>query len=116
MYDIYDNYDNYDSYEDFYDINRKNKNHGDPCGDNRRCRSVTKKPIDISTPITVEPNVRVGRINTECADSEILWRNERKSGCRRTCEFVVKQTIFVEIPISYDVNTDVGESFIDCRL
>ena len=93
---------NHDCYQETYDRDRK-------------CKSTTKKPIDINTPVKLEPIVTVGRINTECAKPEISRQSWKKSECNRTCEFVIKQTIYVEIPICYDVDSDIGPSFIDCR-
>jgi len=80
-----------------------------------KCKSITKTPIEISTPVKIKPIVKVGRITEECGKPEICWCNEKGSDCKRACEFVIKQTIYVEIPICYDVETDVGESYVDCR-
>jgi len=93
---------NYDYSDDAYDRDRK-------------CKSITKTPIEISTPIKIEPIVKVGRITKECGKPEIRWDTEKKSDCNRACEFVIKQTIYVEIPICYDVETDIGESYVDCK-
>ena len=93
---------NYDYYEDGYDRDRK-------------CRSITKKPIEISTPVKIEPIVKVGKITKECGKPVICWDTEKEPDFTRACEFVIKQTIYVEIPICYDVETDVGESYVDCK-
>ena len=79
------------------------------------CRSTVKKNIDISTPVRVEPNVRAGRIRTECYRPRICPPTEGDFEGNRACDFVIKQTINVEIPMFYDVETDIGESHIDCR-
>ena len=80
-----------------------------------KCKSITKKPVDISTPVKIEPIVNVGKITTECSKSEICWNTEKKPDCKRACEFVIKKTIYVEIPICYDVDVQVNPSYIDCK-
>ena len=85
------------------------------CGKDHKCRSITKKPIDIDTPVRVEPTVKVGRIKTEYQRPEVCWYDEGEADCKHACEFVIRQTISVEIPICYDVQTDVGESCVDCK-
>ena len=86
------------------------------CPENTRdrdhaCKSTVKKPIDIFTPVSIEPTVRAGRIKTHCDRPRICWPTD----CNRTCDFIIKQTIYVEIPMHYNVETDIGDSHIDCK-
>ena len=70
------------------------------------CERVVSKNIEIDTPVSVEPTVKIGKIKQECGKPQI---------CRtHGCEFIIKQTICVEIPICYDVGVDVGDSCTDC--
>ena len=108
-YDFFN--ESYDCFKDSYDRNKDR---------DRKCKHTIKKPIDIQTPVKLEPSVTVGRISTECAKPEISRQynsqnNSRCEGGNRACEFVIKQTIYVEIPICYDVDSDIGPSYVDCR-
>ena len=82
-----------------------------------RCKNTLRKPIDIFTPVRVEPDVRAGRIRTQRERPGICPPSESELGCNhdRACDFVIKQTINVEIPMHYDVKTDIGESHIGCK-
>ena len=71
------------------------------------CVSVICKNIEIDTPVSVDPSIKVGKIKRECGKPQICHV--------RGCEFVIKQTICVEIPICYDVDVDVGDSYTDCK-
>ena len=86
---------------------------GNSCAKGHKCKSVTKKPIGISTPVRVEPTVKPGRIRTKYERPQICWPAESEGKC--ACDFVIKQTIYVEIPMYYNVETDVGESYVDCK-
>lgn len=87
----------------------------DDYGRDRKCKSIAKTPVKISTPIKIEPIAKIGRITKECGKPEIYWNTEEKCNRNRACEFVIKQTIYVEIPLCYDVETEIGESYVDCR-
>ena len=94
-----------------------NSNCNCPACRSTSCSSTIRKPIDISTPVRVEPNVRAGRIRTQCERPRICPPSDGGFDCARdrACDFVIKQTINVEIPMHYDVKTDIGESHIDCK-
>ena len=73
---------------------------------NCACERVINKDIEISTPVSASPIVKVGKIKRECCKPQICHV--------RGCEFVIKQIICVEIPICYDVDVDIGDSYTDC--
>ena len=95
-----------------------NNNYNCPACRSTGCKSTVRKPIDVLTPVRIEPNVRAGRIRTECERPRICPPSDSEFDCNRNrvCDFVIKQTINVEIPMFYDVETNIGESHIDCRL
>ena len=96
-------------------MNRNCNCHNDSWIQNRQCKSIANKSIDVNTPVRVEPRVEVGRIRTACQRPRIFFQPERRPNHRHACDFVIRQTINVEIPISYDVETNIGDSYVDCK-
>lgn len=85
----------------------------DPCGcNNQGCTKVGIQNANVSTPIDVTPNVKIGEIETEYLGCPEVSCTESCGG--KTGKIVITQNIRMKIPIQYNVITSVGESSIDC--
>lgn len=77
------------------------------------CQKFAKHFIDISTPVDVKPEVRVGKIEIECCGDPIVICDKDKKK-PDTCNLVFVQKVSIKVPIKYVFKTDVGESRTDC--
>ena len=92
-----------------------NNCNGRPCPRPKEegCEKVINKSMEISTPVSIEPEIEVGKIVTTCG-RPVIEERDSECGRRRACNFVIRQRIDVEIPISYEVDTDIGDSHVAC--
>ncbi|MGN0517895.1 MAG: hypothetical protein ACI4II_04135 [Acutalibacteraceae bacterium] len=67
---------------------------------------------DISVPIEMKPNAKLGDVSIECCGEPSVECCENK--CGYTCEITVKQKISIRIPIRYEVDVNMDESAINC--
>lgn len=68
---------------------------------------------DITTPISVEPHVKIGGIETEYIGVPDVCCTE--SRCKNVFNIVLTQKLRITIPIQYGVTACVEESDITCR-
>ena len=90
----------------------------DECRDRDRdaCRTVVKKNVGVSTPVSVDVRTRSGDVKIACSEPHITGGSSQSGNCSTRCEFTVNQIISVEIPICYRVRTDVQDSYVDCNV
>ncbi len=82
----------------------------DKCDD---CKKYSKHFIDITTPVDITPEVRVGDVEIECCGDPIVICDKDRKNCN-ACHLVFVQKISIKVPIRYDFKADVGESCTDC--
>ena len=92
------------------------KEHQDCCDD---CKSIIEKFLTICLPVKTTPNVKVGKIKTECCGNPIISAKkhekccgEKNDGC---CKFTIIQKMKIEIPIDFDAKTEIDDLFVDCE-
>ncbi len=70
------------------------------------------KTFNVGVPVDVKPDVKVGRIKTECCGDV-----QTKCKCNpdnSECELLIVQKIVVKIPVSLNIDTNVGKALIEC--
>ena len=81
------------------------------------CIAVTYQSAAVSVPVTVQPKVSTGHINTFCCGEPIITPSSYKITCNQKsggCSFVLTQNICVEIPIEFSANACVDSPRIIC--
>lgn len=76
------------------------------------CEKTEKREFDVALPIDVRPDVKVGKIKTECLGTA-------KTTCccnpdNSECELEITQKFCVKIPVCFDIDTKVGKATLDC--
>ena len=84
----------------------------DCCDDGYDCMKTEYQYADVSIPIKISPDIKVGKITSECTGKASICYCE--NCCENSCEFTVTQKIKIKIPIEYNVNVDHGDSIIKC--
>ena len=69
--------------------------------------------LEISVPVEVRPEVKVGRIEAYPCGEPVVMCDECKKK-PETCRLVIAQKICVKVPLKYSFRTEAGESFTDC--
>lgn len=82
------------------------------CPQPDECEKVAKHYIDISIPVEVKPNARVGNIEMECCGEPVVICDEEK--CTDGCGLILMQKVCIKIPLKYSFKSDVGKTFTEC--
>lgn len=107
--DKYDKYDEYDKYGkrdecDKYDKHDKPHKHD--------CDQDAFQFVDISVPVEICPDVKLGKIETECCGEPYIQCEHEP--CGSNCSIIVTQSVKIKIPVKFDIKTIEGNGFIKC--
>ncbi len=83
-----------------------------PPMDTDKCKKDAKHYIDISVPVDVSPEAKVGKIDMECCGETKVVCDECKA--HNVCKLTLIQKICVKIPITYSIRATTGEEEIQC--
>ena len=77
------------------------------------CSKVSCQYADITLPVEIKPDAKVGEIKLECCGEPSVTCKKGQS--KDVCEIKINQKICVKIPICYKVETCVGNKNICCN-
>ena len=95
-----------------YDNNSYESAHVEDCKKNE-CSKLVYQYADISLPMELKPDVKVGKIEMECCGEPDITC--KKTDPKDKCEFVITQKICLKIPVCYKVETCVGKKSVCCN-
>jgi len=82
------------------------------------CSAITYQSATLSIPVTVNPVVNTGNINTFCCGEPVISisscsvkNNERPNG---GCRFTITQSICIEIPIEFSAKAHIETPGVQC--
>lgn len=76
------------------------------------CTKIGYQYADVSVPVELKPNVKIGKIETECCGEPLVCCTENPAG--KGFEALITQKICIKIPIKYNVCADIGETQVNC--
>lgn len=82
------------------------------CKDDNGCMKTEYQYADVSIPVKISPDVKVGKIISECCGKPAVSYSE--NCCESKCELTLTQKIRIKIPIEYNVNVSSGCTSIKC--
>lgn len=82
------------------------------CYNNQGCLKTGIQYANISTPVNITPNVKIGEIVTEYIGEPDVRCTE--TNCKNAYKLLIRQKIRIKIPIQYNIIARIGESIVDC--
>ncbi len=85
--------------------------------DSAGCVAVTYQSASVSVPVTVQPKVSTGHINTFCCGEPKITPSPCKLICNPnsgSCSFILTQTICVEVPVEISAKAFVDYPYVQC--
>lgn len=77
-----------------------------------KCDNDAVQFVDISVPVEICPDVKLGRIETECCGDPFVQCECEP--CGSNLSIVVTQSVKIRIPVEFNVKTIEGNGFIKC--
>ena len=68
--------------------------------------------VDISVPLEICPDVKLGKIETECCGEPYIQCEHEP--CGSNLNIIVTQSVKIKIPVKFDIKTIEGNGFIKC--
>ena len=85
------------------------------CKDADSCKKVAYQNAEISVPVELKPDAKIGRIETECCgEPTIECKSHKEDKEENVCMLVITQKVCIKIPIQYDLTACIGKEKIDC--
>ncbi len=79
---------------------------------NDSCSSVIYQSVDVGLPISLTPEVMVGKMKVKCCNEPVItFQQTDCDNC--SCEIMIKQTLSYKIPIEYGVKPKLGNVMSD---
>lgn len=70
--------------------------------------------VDVALPISLTPEVKVGKMKVKSYGEPDIEFRKTKLG-NLSCEIIITQTISCKIPIEYGINSNIGEAVSQCE-
>ncbi|MEE1279231.1 MAG: hypothetical protein UHH95_00180 [Oscillospiraceae bacterium] len=77
-----------------------------------KCDNDAVQFVDISVPVEICPDVKLGRIETECCGDPFVQCECEP--CGSNLSIIVTQSVKIRIPVEFNVKTIEGNGFIKC--
>ena len=77
-----------------------------------KCDKDAFQFVDISVPVEICPDVKLGRIETECCGDPFIQCECEP--CGSNLSIIVTQSVKIKIPVKFDIKTIEGNGFIKC--
>ena len=78
----------------------------------RDCGSFASQLADISIPLEICPDAKLGRIETECCGEPYIQCEHEP--CGSNLNIIVTQSVKIKIPVKFAIKTIEGNGFIKC--
>ena len=78
----------------------------------RECDSHALQLADISIPLEICPDAKLGRIETECCGEPYIQCEQEP--CGSNLNIIVTQSVKIKIPVKFGIKTIEGNGFIKC--
>ncbi len=78
----------------------------------RDCDTLASQLADISVPLEICPDVKLGNIQTECCGEPYIQCEHEP--CGSNCNIIVTQSVKIKIPVKFGIKTIEGNGFIKC--
>lgn len=88
---------------------------GPVCRPRTVCERIGYQRMSVRVPITVTPNVRIGRVMTRCLGAPTVTPGFTCAPCRaKCCTFTMTQQLCVETPVIFGARAHAGEHCVEC--
>ena len=83
-------------------------------GNDNECKKTAVHCLDVSVPIDLAPEAKIGKIEMECCgEPELVCR---ECGDKKVCSFLLVQKLCVKMPVKYSFESAVGpEKIQSCK-
>ena len=78
----------------------------------RDCEGYAIQLADISIPLEICPDAKLGKIETECCGEPYIQCEHEP--CGSNLNIVITQSVKVKIPVKFGIKTIEGNGFIKC--
>lgn len=76
------------------------------------CSSVIYQSIEVGLPISLTPEIKVGKMKVKCCNEPIITFRQAKCG---NSEIMITQTLSYKIPIEYSIESNVRDVSCGCQ-
>lgn len=81
---------------------------------NDSCSNVIYQSVDVDLPISLAPDVKVGKLKVKCCGEPVVAFRQSKCGICR-CEITITQSLSYKIPVEYSIASNVSDAICECK-
>lgn len=99
--------------EEFNGVHAMGEKYHRECSEDE-CTKVAHQYAEVSLPIEIKPEAKLGNVETECCGEPTVICHE--SQCYGMCEVTIIQKLCIKIPVTYKVKVCKKEEKICCEM